>query len=178
MYVHQLGYWFIYKETSFSPLASWSSCCSLFVCMQEKHGQRTLWASRFQSWLHPWCLGCFHSFWKNLRQNQELLRSVGYYSPAAGSRYIDQQMLLSREEAAPSLHSSLDPGLMKQDALPFQFSFFLETSHKAQQTSPPNPFSSPFNPFRSNPFNNIFGGEFFKKWKSWLPFWATLIFEA
>lgn len=139
MYVYQLGYRFIYKETSFSPLAPCSSCCSLFVCIQEKHAQWTLWASRFQPHLHPWCLGCFRTFWKNLRQNQEVLRSVGYSSPAAGSRYIDQQMLLSREEAAPSLHSSLDPGLMKQDALPFQFSFFLETSRKAQQTFPHPP---------------------------------------
>lgn len=79
--------------------------------------------------------------------------------------YVDQQMLLSREEAVPSLLSSQDLGLMKHNLFSFHSSW--RQLIKLKQLLP---FSSPFSPFKSYLFNNVLRGEVFKNWKSWFPF--------
>ena len=71
--------------------------------------------------------------------------------------YVDQQLLLSREEAVPSTLSSRDPGLMRHN--PFSFHSFWRQLIKLKHLLP---LSSPFSPVTSYLFNNVLGGEVFK----------------
>lgn len=104
IYINRLVFWFLYRNIRYS----------LLIHMQEKHVRWLLWASGWQPWLHPWCVGSFSNSWKNLLQNQELL-SVGHCPPATEPLYTAQHMPASSKGVAHSWCSNLDTGLMKQD---------------------------------------------------------------
>ena len=131
------------------------------------------WARRWQPWLHPRCLGCLSHLWRNQKQTKSSWGVLVTIHLQLHHWYVVQQMLLSREEAVPSLLSSRDPGLMRHN--PFSFHSSWRQLIKLKQLLP---FSSTFSPFTSYLFNSVLGGELFKNWKSWFPFWTTLIFEA
>lgn len=95
---------FVYRQRlSFSPHASYSSHCSLLICMKAGRVWWPLGASGWQPWLHP--LAALGRSWRRTRS------SWGHCPPAAGPQYANQQM---PSKSCPSLLFNLDTGLMQQ----------------------------------------------------------------